>query len=58
MCFDPVWDNQHGLDLIDHISTAFLLAELKGDSEAVKALAPEKYETSPGIQYETTEFGN
>ena len=33
------------------------LAELKGDSEAAKALAPENV-TFPGIQYETTEFGN
>ena len=43
-------------DLINHFVTAFLLAELKGDSEAAKALAPENV-TFPGIQYETTQFG-
>lgn len=51
--FDPVWDKARGLDLIHHFSTAFLLAELKGDKEAAKALAPENV-TFPGIQYETT----
>lgn len=55
-CFDPVWDKDRGLDLIHHLSTAFLLAELKGDTEAAKALASENV-TFPGIQYETTEFG-
>ena len=56
-CFDPVWDKDRGLDLIHHFSTAFLLAELKGDDEAAKALAPDNL-TFPGIQYETTPFGN
>lgn len=55
-CFDPVWDNERGLDLIHHFSTAFLLAELKGDAEAAKALAPANV-TFPGIEYETTAFG-
>lgn len=54
-CFDPVWDKDRGLDLIHHFATAFLLAELKGDSEAAKALAPENV-TFPGIQYETTAY--
>lgn len=35
---------------------AFLLAELKGDTEAAKALAPANV-VFPGIQYETTVFG-
>ena len=43
-------------DLTNHFMTAFLLAELKGDPEAAAALAPENV-ASPGIQYETTEFG-
>ncbi|MCE7983099.1 MAG: alpha/beta fold hydrolase [Caldilinea sp. CFX5] len=55
-CFDPVWDKDRGLDLIHHLSTAFLLAELKGDTEAAKALAPANV-TFPGIQYETTAYG-
>lgn len=55
-CFDPVWDRERGLDLIHHFSTAFLLAELKGDAEAAKVLAPANV-TFPGIQYETTAFG-
>lgn len=54
-CFDPVWDKDRGLDLIHHLSTAFLLAELKGDKEAAKALAPANVAFT-GIKYETTEF--
>lgn len=54
-CFDPVWDKDRGLDLIHHVSTAFLLAELKGDKEAANALAPANV-TFPGIQYETTAY--
>lgn len=57
VCSDPVWDMQRAHDLINHFATAFLLAELKGDSEAAKALAPENV-TFPGIRYETTAFGN
>ena len=56
VCFDPVWNKDRGLDLIHHLSTAFLLAELKGDAEAAKALAPGNV-TFPGIKYETTGFG-
>ncbi len=37
----PVWDMDRAHDLINHFATAFLLAELKGDAEAAKALAPE-----------------
>ena len=55
VCFDPVWDKDRGLDLINHFATAFLLAELKGDTDAAKALAPENV-IFPGIQYETTAF--
>lgn len=56
VCFDPVWDKDRSIDLVNHFSTAFLLAELKGDDEAAKALAPENV-AFPGIQYETTAFG-
>ncbi|MFN8495862.1 MAG: alpha/beta fold hydrolase [Caldilineaceae bacterium] len=55
VCSDPVWDMARAHDLINHFATAFLLAELKGDKEAAKALAPENV-TFPGIKYETTEF--
>lgn len=54
-CADNVWDMDRAHDLIDHFTTAFLLAELKGDKEASKALAPENV-TFSGIKYETTEF--
>ena len=41
---------------ITHIMTAFLLAELKGDAEAAKALLPQNV-TVPGVKYETTTYG-
>lgn len=41
---------------ITHIMTAFLLAELKGDAEAAKALLPQNV-TVPGVKYETTAYG-
>ena len=41
---------------ITHIMTAFLLAELKGDAEAAKALLPQNV-TVPGVKYETTVYG-
>lgn len=56
VCSDPVWDMDRAHDLVNHFATAFLLTELKGDAEAAKALAPENV-AFPGIQYETTEFG-
>ena len=55
-CADAVWDMDRAHDLIDHLATAFLLAELKGDADAAKALAPENV-AFPGIQYETTAYG-
>jgi uncharacterized protein (TIGR02246 family) len=54
-CLDPVWDKQRALDLIHHFSTAFLLAELKADTDAAAALAPDSVDF-PGIEYETTGF--
>ena len=56
ICFDPVWDKDRGLDLVNHFATAFLLAELKGDAEAAAALAPENV-TFPGIKYESAGYG-
>ena len=57
VCFDPVWDKDRSIDLVNHFSTAFLLAELKGDAAATAALAPANV-AFPGIQYETTAFDN
>lgn len=56
ICFDPVWDKDRGLDLINHFSTAFLLDTLKGDTKAAEALAPENV-SFPGIKYEATGYG-
>ncbi len=55
-CYDPVWDKDRGIDLINHFSTAFLLDTLKGDAEAAVALAPENV-AFPGIRYEATAYG-
>ncbi len=44
-------------DLVSHFVVAFLLAELKGDAEAAKALTPANV-TFKGVKYQTTEFGN
>ena len=56
VCFDPVWDKDRSIDLVNHFTTAFLLTELKGDAEAAAALAAENV-SFPGIQYETTGYG-
>jgi predicted dienelactone hydrolase len=56
-CSDPVWDMDRGHDLTNHFTTAFLLAELKGDAEAAATLAPEKV-SFPGIQYQSTGYGS
>jgi predicted dienelactone hydrolase len=54
-CSDPVWDMNRAHDLINHFTTAFLLAVLKDDTEAAAALAPDAAQF-PGITYETTGF--
>lgn len=54
-CFDDVWEPNRAHDLIDHFVTAFLLAELYGDTDAAAALAPDVVQF-PGIAYETTGF--
>ena len=55
-CSDPIWDMDRAHDLHNHFTAAFLLAELKGDAEAAKALAPENV-AFLGITYETTGYG-
>ena len=40
-CADSVWDRHEAHGLINHFTTAFLLAELKHDSDAAAVLAPD-----------------
>jgi predicted dienelactone hydrolase len=54
-CSDAVWDLDRAHDLINHFTTAFLLAELYGDADAATALTPDAV-SFPGIAYETTGF--
>lgn len=39
-CSDAVWDMTRAHDLINHLTTAFLLAQLNGDPDAAAALQP------------------
>lgn len=55
VCSDAVWDMDRAHDLINHFTTAFLLAELKDDTEAATALAAENVDFH-GISYETTAY--
>jgi predicted dienelactone hydrolase len=55
VCEDAVWDMDRIHDLIDHFSTAFLLATLKGDADAAAALSPEAAQF-PGVIYEAQGF--
>lgn len=54
-CADAVWDMDRTHDLTKHFTTAFLLAELKGDTEAAAALASENVDF-PGIGYKATAY--
>jgi predicted dienelactone hydrolase len=53
--YDAVWDIDRVHDLVNHFTTVFLLATLKGDTDAAAALAPDAV-AFPGITYETTGF--
>lgn len=55
LCADPVWDMDRAHDLINHFTTAFLLATLKGDTDASAALVSDAARF-PGVVYETTGF--
>ena len=55
ICSDPVWAMDRAHDLINHFTTAFLLATLKGDADAAAALAPDAV-SFPGIEYEAQGF--
>ena len=50
-CSDSGWDRSYAHDLINHFTTAFLLAELKQDKGAAAALVPDTVEF-PGVTYE------
>jgi predicted dienelactone hydrolase len=52
-CSDPVWDMNRAHDLINHLTTAFLLDVLKGDTDAHQALLPDAVQFA-GIDYQTT----
>ena len=51
-CMEAVWDKDRAHDLINHFATAFLLTELKADTEAAQSLAPDAV-TFSGIEYES-----
>lgn len=40
-CSDPGWERSYAHQITRHLTTAFLLAELKGDQDAVRYLSPE-----------------
>jgi predicted dienelactone hydrolase len=54
-CSDAVWDLDRTHDLTNHFTTAFLLATLKGDTDAAAALAPDAV-SFPGITFEEQGF--
>jgi predicted dienelactone hydrolase len=49
-CDDSVWDRDQAHDLVKHFTTAFLLAELKHDSDAAVVLIPNAVEF-PNVTY-------
>ena len=51
-CSDPAWDKVRSHNLINHFTTAFLLAELKQDENAAAALAPVAVEFA-GVTYKS-----
>lgn len=55
VCMDSVWDMQRAQDVTNHFLTAFLLATLKGDTDAAAALAADAV-AFPGITYEAQGF--
>jgi predicted dienelactone hydrolase len=54
-CSDAVWDMDRAHDLANHFTTAFLLATLKGDTDAAAALAADQVQF-PGITYRAQGF--
>ncbi len=54
-CSDPVWDMDRAHDLVNHFTTAFLLATLKGDVDAAALLEPDAVQFN-GIRYDAQGF--
>lgn len=54
-CFDPAWEMDRAHELIKHLSVAFLLDVLKGDTDAHSAMAPDAV-TFEGITVEAEGF--
>lgn len=52
-CSDAVWDMARVHDLINHFTTAFLLAHLTDDADAMAALMPDAV-AFPGVTYTAT----
>lgn len=50
-CSSPTWNRNRAHDLIKHFATAFLLAEVKQDTDAAAALAPDGVRF-PDVAYE------
>lgn len=57
-CFDMVWDTDRIHDLINHFTTAFLLATLKGDAEAAFFLSQDAPQgvRATGVRYEAVGY--
>ena len=55
ICRDFSWESNFVHDEINHLVTAFLLAELKGDTEASAALSPDAV-TVPHLEYHAEGF--
>ena len=51
-CEDSNWEREYAHQITKHFSTAFLLAELQGDSTALVFLAPQDMEFE-GVRYES-----
>ena len=54
-CSDPVWDVDRAHDLVNHFTTAFLLAQLTQDTDAAAALTPDSVQF-PGVTYDAQGF--
>ena len=55
ICRDYSWESNFVHDVINHLTTAFLLATLKGDAEAAAALSPDAVSV-PHLEYQTEGF--
>ena len=56
-CSDPVWDMDRAHDLINHFTTAFFEAELKGDADAASALAEENV-AFPAVEFQSAGYSS